>query len=409
MLKNRKFMSIFSGQTISNFGEQFYLIAIPFLVYEMSQSTLTMGTVSAIIAFPQIIFGLLIGVLIDRFSKRKIMIYSTLLQVILMTLLPVLYVSGTIHIYHVYIIVFLYALGSLTFLSTYRSSLPQLVEPDHLVKANALIQSSLTIIRVVGPLLAGLIIAYFGLQNAFYINLLSFCLILLILVLVNFPEETVNNMVKKPESFSEQLKEGVAFIFQNKTFLKVNILFFFVNIGMSMGLSLMVFYLHGVYLLSEDQVGYVYAISGGIAFLLSIFSPLITKRVNILQSIVASCGLAGVSLVFMAFPFHWIIMGAILGGIMGSATVANIFINSYFQQETPKHLIGRVFTTSQMFTRISTPLAVFVGGWFTHYFVDIKVLFLISGLLIILTTVAVSLFVSENKKDIKKVALNHEK
>lgn len=397
-------MSLFSGQTFSNLGEQLYLIAIPWLVYEMTQSTLTMGTVAAIIAFPQIIFGLIIGVVIDRFNKRKIMMYSTVLQVILMTLLPTLYLSNALSIYHIYIICFLYSLGSLIFLSTYRSALPQLVERTNLVKANSLIQSSLTIIRVIGPIIAGILIANFGVHNALYVNMFSFIILYLVLINIKFPNEKRQYHQKVKTTMIREIKEGIQFIFSNKSFLHINILSFFVNMGMAMSLSMMVFYLHGDYDFTAQQVGYVFAISGAMAFLFSIIAPALVRYFNQIQAILLSCALSGFGLIFITFSSHWLVIGLFLGCITGGTTLASIYIYTFFQHETPENLLGRVFTTSQMLARISTPLAVFFGGWFTHYFIHISQLFLFSGVIIILTIVVATIILRSSKK-FRKVAV----
>lgn len=401
MLKNKKFVSLFTGQTISNIGEQLYLIAVPWLVFELTQSTLTMGTVSAVIAFPQIIFGLLIGVLIDRFNKRKLMIYSTFLQIILMTLFPTLYLMDILSIYHIYIICFLYSIGSLVFLSTYRSTVPQLVNKNNLVKVNSLIQSSLTIVRIIGPIFAGIIISKYGAQNALYVNMISFLILYCLLLFIRLPEESQYAQKQNKKSLIKEIEEGFKFIFHHKRMFYMNILTLFVNIGMSIGLSMMVFYLRGDNLLSAEHVGYVYSISGGMAFLFTLIAPKLIVNSNYLKGILISCSISGLALTLISLPFEWVTMGLLLGFITGGGTLASIYINTFLQSETPDHLIGRIFTTSQMLARVSTPISVFIGGWLTNSLISISQLFLFSGIIIMLSTLIAAIVLKNSKNSIK--------
>ncbi|MFP3919088.1 MFS transporter, partial [Lysinibacillus telephonicus] len=61
MIKNKQFFTLFFSQSISNIGEQIYILALPWFVYELTHSTLTMGTVAAMISLPQILFGFFLG------------------------------------------------------------------------------------------------------------------------------------------------------------------------------------------------------------------------------------------------------------------------------------------------------------------------------------------------------------
>ncbi|MED4129458.1 MFS transporter [Shouchella miscanthi] len=393
-MKNKNFISLFTGQTISNTGEQVYLIALPLIIYELTRSTLTMGTVSAIIAIPQLIFGLFIGVLIDKTNKKKIMVISVLIQFILMTLLAILSSFDSLTTNVIYIITFLYSLLSLIFLSTYRSIIPEIVNRKELLKANSYIQSSLSLVRVIGPIIAGGVIGLVGVGNSIFVNSLSFLILFILLINVSVPtdvksriqqEDNINKSFIK--SLFSDVSEGLVFIYNNKKIFSVISLSFFINIGLAISMSMMVFYLHGNTSVSISQLGYIYSIGGVITFFFTLMVPLINKLYkNKLIIILVFCSVSGLALILLPITQNWISIGVVLGLVTGGVTLASVYINTLIQVLTPNHLLGRVIITSQLLARLATPLALFFGGWASHFIISIPTLFIISGIIILIIT-----------------------
>lgn len=79
---NKNFWILFTGQSISNLGDQIYLITLPILVYELTKSSFIMGTVSAVNIIPELLFALFIGAVVDRYKKKKIMLYTAILEML---------------------------------------------------------------------------------------------------------------------------------------------------------------------------------------------------------------------------------------------------------------------------------------------------------------------------------------
>src|SRR5699024_5686498 len=96
--KNKNFMLIWSGSAISGFGMQMYVLAIPLLIYEISQSALAMSTMRAIEFLPNIVIGMFAGVLVDRLNRKKIMWWMSMIRVIVMGALIVLLIFGKMEV-----------------------------------------------------------------------------------------------------------------------------------------------------------------------------------------------------------------------------------------------------------------------------------------------------------------------
>src|ERR1700704_2604588 len=86
-LSIRNFRLLWIGESISLLGDQFYMIALPWLVLQITGSALALGTVMALAAIPRALFMLLGGALVDRFSPRLVMIVSNFLRLVLVGLL----------------------------------------------------------------------------------------------------------------------------------------------------------------------------------------------------------------------------------------------------------------------------------------------------------------------------------
>src|SRR5262249_14834556 len=111
VLRNRNFRLLWSGEGISVMGDQFYLIALPWLVLHLTGNALTMGTVLAVVGIPRALFMLLGGALTDRLSPRLLMLASNLLRLALVSLLAALVFGGFIQLWMLYAFALLFGLA----------------------------------------------------------------------------------------------------------------------------------------------------------------------------------------------------------------------------------------------------------------------------------------------------------
>lgn len=395
---NKNFLILFGGQTVSNIGDQIYLIALPWLVYELTQSSFDMGTISAINALPQIFFAIFMGAFIDRYDKKKIMLIACIIEFILIALIPMLFYLNLLNIYYLYVVGFLYSSTTLLFLITYRSSIPVIVEKSLLVKVNSLIQISLTIIKMIGPILAGILIAKFGVVHALMIDSLTFLVLLVSITMIKIPSLKVSNGANT--SLKQGIKDGFKYTFGSKELRFINWLVLVVNIGMSVGLSFMVFYLRDENQFLAKEVGYVYSIAGTVALLMTIMAPYISKLIRDLQAIALSCCLSGMGLILMPYMDGVVLSGITLGLVTGGGTLATIYINSTLQSMVPVEYLGRVFATAQMTSRISVPVALMIGGWSSATIFGIDGVFKVSGSIILLSALLAGFSLRRKKEEL---------
>lgn len=159
MFANRDFRLLFGGSTVSALGDQFTLVALPWLVLKLTGDAGALGLVLAAMALPRAMFMLIGGAVVDRMSPRRVLLASRSVNAVLIGILAVLVLSGTIHMWTVYVLALGIGLSTAFAYPAGSAILPQLVEPQQLQASNALFMGMRQLTMFVGPALAGLVIA----------------------------------------------------------------------------------------------------------------------------------------------------------------------------------------------------------------------------------------------------------
>jgi MFS family permease len=162
VLRSRNFRLLWVGEGISVLGDQFYFIALPWLVLQLTGDPLATGTVLAVAGIPRALFMLVGGALTDRFSPRTLMLLSNLFRFVLTGMLAATVMIGSINLWMLYAFALLFGLADAFFYPAQSSIIPRMVQKDDLQAGNSIIQGTAQISIFVGPALAGLLIALFG-------------------------------------------------------------------------------------------------------------------------------------------------------------------------------------------------------------------------------------------------------
>ncbi len=161
--RNPNFRLLWAGQATSILGDQFSMIAMPWLVLKLTGSDpIALGTVLALGSVPRALFMLLGGAVTDRLSQRTVMLISDILRCALTGLLAGLVLTGSVHLWMVYILSLLGGLISSFFTPASSSIVPQLLEAEYVQAGNSVMQGSTQLSIFLGPVLAGGLIAAFA-------------------------------------------------------------------------------------------------------------------------------------------------------------------------------------------------------------------------------------------------------
>ncbi|HEX9092117.1 MAG TPA: MFS transporter [Anaerolineales bacterium] len=221
----RNFRLLWVGEGISLLGDQFYLIALPWLVLILTGNPLAVGTVLAIAGIPRAIFMLLGGAMTDRFTPRKLMISSNLVRMILTGFLAALVFTGLIQTWMLFAFALVFGLADAFFYPAQTSIVPQLVSKDQLQAGNAMIQGTATLSVFIGPVLAGAMISRLdggsvhsmtGIALAFALDALSFLASITMLSMMKI-ETGLSAMEKAAEGVLASIREGLLYVWRDAT------------------------------------------------------------------------------------------------------------------------------------------------------------------------------------------------
>src|SRR5204862_6274423 len=209
--RNHNFLKLWTSDTISQFGSQFTGLALPLTAFIILHSNPTeQGFLIFVGTIPWLLFGLFVGVWVDRHRKQRIMVTSNILRGSLLALVPIVAVLGWITrlgILFLYAITFFVGFLQVFYDVTYQSYLPSLVQRDQLVEGNSRLQASASTAQVSGPTIAGLVISILTAPVTIAIDASSFFASALSLSRIDH-EEMIDEKGPRP-SIRSDVREGL--------------------------------------------------------------------------------------------------------------------------------------------------------------------------------------------------------
>jgi len=169
ILRNRTYFPLWLGQIVSNLGDTLNYVALVVLVYRLSGSGLAVSTVVVFEIVPVLVIAPFAGVVIDRFSRKGILIGSDVARALLM-----LGLIAATETWHVYLIAALLTVATVFFTPTVQAVLPAIVAEDALLAANSVAWSTGRLVQILASALAGGLIAAAGTDLVFALNGLTF-------------------------------------------------------------------------------------------------------------------------------------------------------------------------------------------------------------------------------------------
>jgi MFS family permease len=208
---NRNFVSLWTSETISQFGSQFTGLALPLTaVIILGASAAELGILGFAATVPWLLFGLLVGVFVDRHRKKRIMVTSNVLRGSLLALIPIAAVLGLITrlgIPFLYGLTFFIGFLQVFYDVTYQSYLPSLIRRNELVEGNSKLQASASTAQVSGPTIAGIVISILTAPVTIAIDACSFFASALSLSRIDH-EEVIDKEITRP-SVRSDIREGL--------------------------------------------------------------------------------------------------------------------------------------------------------------------------------------------------------
>ena len=214
------------GHLISHAGDAVFMIALPWLMLDITGSKSLTSLVSMSAYLPAVLFGLFAGVVVDRYNRKWIMIYSDILRALLVAVIPLSLIYGFISPLLIGAITFSLSTFSAFFYPARDSLIPHIVTAEELPAANSAISVSGQMSHLLGPLFAGIGISIFGLRHLFTADAISFLFSILLISLIVGPARKLT-IEKHPPKW-QGIVEGLTYVNSHKG-LRLLLILTFVN------------------------------------------------------------------------------------------------------------------------------------------------------------------------------------
>lgn len=388
---NKVFSYFFLASCISLIGNSMVTLVLPLWVMKLTNSPLLVSGVNIAIATAAILFAPVTGTLVDRMSRRKLMIIADVMRCIVMILIAVIAFFNKMLYIPLLILLIIRSIGSALFTPASNAALVTYVEEKHVQQAISLRQVSIQIISVAIPLLASFLISIFSFHGVFVLDAITFFISFLILMKIKFPREL---KVEKKKTFYEDFKEGFSLLKSNQSLKMLLMSAAIINLlGAACMLSLQVIVVREMDL-STRWYSIVFAASP-IGILIGAF---ITKKIRTYKTITTAFICTAIMGVFNAamgttlnpvlFSVYYFLSGIAFG-------VSNVYFGVLYRKLIPNEVQGRFFGFLSSLLLVSTPVGIALTGYFLES-ISASILFIIIGIITFL--VSVISFVMINKK-----------
>jgi MFS family permease len=387
------FRLLFAGTTTSLLGDQFALIATPWLVLQLTGDPLTLGIVLALEGIPRAVFMLLGGAITDRLSPRLIMLTADVIRFILTGIMATIIFTGVVQMWMLYAFSLGFGLVAGFAIPAENSIVPMLVEERDLQAGNSVIMGVTQLTGFVGPTIAGVLIggyskSTFGIGLAFGLDAVSFAVSATCLWLIR--------TLRKPQPSEESSDEkniwasiltGIQYLWADKILRLMFLILAAVNF-LLIGPLLVGIPVLADQRLPEGAVAFgllMSAYSGGnlIGYLMAGSLPRPSGRIMnvIVITLLAAFGAVIGSLGFISST--WIDFGLMLLLGLGNGYIA-IILFTWMQTRTPKEMLGRMMSILIFSNTGLVPVSQAISGAVSKW--DLNLLFTSAGALVLLVT-----------------------
>ena len=176
LLRRRDFALLWGGATVSALGDGMSFVALVWLLLERGGSSADVGWLAAVYTAPVVVGGLVAGVVLDRFDRRRVLAADNLVRGVAIATVPLAAAAGALTTAHLFVVAAIYGLLYMTSVAGIPSLIPGLVDEDDLTTANAMESISYGIAGLAGPALAGLVIVAIGAPAVLAVDAVSYAI-----------------------------------------------------------------------------------------------------------------------------------------------------------------------------------------------------------------------------------------
>jgi len=383
-LRNPRYRLWLIGSTISFLGDQFYMVALPWLILQQTGSAVAMGAVMMAGSIPRALLMLMGGAVSDRMSARKIMMSTATTRTVCVAVIGILIWFGVLHMWEIYVLAVIFGVADAFAVPATTAYLPSLLQPEQLVAASSVSQSTAQLTTIVGPVPAGFVIKTLGVAWAFFVDAISFLFI--IGALWKLPDPPQSPAASK--AVWPAIAEGIAYVGRDVPLRSLMLLAMTMNFcfagPVSIGLTYMVKTRFGSPAILGTLMSAIAAGSLLGALLAGVWK--IRRRGALMLLVAAALApcLGSIGLITRVWSLAGVLF--LIGGL---ATLMNVHIGAWVMQRIDAAVRGRVASVLMLGSFGIMPISFALAGFLIAW--NLKFTFLIAGLAMLITAAGASL------------------
>ena len=375
------FWKFWLGQSISTFGSSFSNFAIPLLIFKLTGSSLALAFSVTAMVLPYLLFGLVIGAWVDRINRKRLMILTDLIRALVIASLFLVSQVGVLSIWWIFLVAFLNSALGIGFDAANFAAIPKMVGQESLLAANGRIQAGYSIAKVLGPLLAGLLIIIVALPALLLIDALSFLISAGSILLIKSSFQAPADQERDTLTLRESVMEGLLYVLKHPFLSWITLLLLLANFILPTTNTQLVLFAKVQFAVNDTQLGLLYAAGSLGTVLCSLLAGHVGKRWSLGARSLIALALEGGCIALSALT-HWYWALLLFWSLRGGAD-AFFIVNAYSltQSEVPSKLLGRVITVTRVLTWSTASVGALLGGFALANPQNAALVYIIIGLL----------------------------
>jgi MFS family permease len=401
-LRYYNFRLFFAGQLISLVGTWMQTVAQSWLVYRLTGSSALLGLVGFSSQIPVFLFSPLGGVAADRYNRHCMIIATQSASMVLALILAALTLTGHVRIWHLFVLSALLGVINAVDIPARQAFFQEMVGRADLINAIALNSSMFNSARIVGPAIAGILVAWIGEGWCFFANGASYIAVIAGLLMMHVTPRVVEN---SKDSAWQHVLEGARFVISAKPIRALLLLVAFVSFFGLQYSVLMPIFADRIFHTGAHGLGILLGINGAGA----LCGALVMAAKRGLQGLSRWIAVAALtfSVAIIAFgfaPTFWIAAGVLF--LVGFATMIQFgSTNTLIQMMTPDRLRGRAISSYSMMYMGMTPIGSLVAGVVAEH-IGARTTIWAGGVICLIGSMVYASQLSEIRSEARKMVLS---
>ncbi len=369
LLSLRDFRLLWLGESVSLLGDQFYIIALPWLTLQLTGSGLVLGTILMAAGIPRLVFMLVGGAVVDRMSPRPVMFASNLVRFGLTAALTALVISHALQVWMLYLIAIGFGLVDAFFHPAYLAMLPRLLQSHQLEAGNAILQGTGQVMQFIGAAPAGVIVAALGMGAAFGFDAITFLVAALMIQMIKgsrqvaFTDSNPDANRLRPRAVLASMVDGVRLVRHDPVLPTIMVVFAGINLCLLGPIDVGIPLLVRVRFASEGAagVGTIFSAFGAGSLLGALIGgALPTWRFGVMMIVIEAAVSVALAMIGVV---ESLVAVVILAGLMGLGIgYVSVLGMARLQRMVPQEALGRFMGMFMMVTLGLVPISNAVAG-----------------------------------------------